>query len=83
LGKGAGFVSGSDRHMDAVALLSELGLENAKQAASQLSRILSLKSEVEYSGDKFSESDANEMLTRVERFFNWAKKVLPPNILSS
>lgn len=72
-----GYKSSSQRHPDAAVLISNLPLDGAGQAAQHLSKILSVKSLVEYSGDNYSSEEAGEIVKQVERFFNWVRKVLP------
>lgn len=72
-----GYKSSSQRHLDVATLISDLPAEGAKEAAQQLSKILCVKSLVEYSGDNYLPEDAQEIAKRVERFFNWAGKIFP------
>ena len=72
-----GYKSGSQRHSDTATLIANLPLEDSKKAAQHLTQILSVKNLVEYSGDNYSATEAQDVLKQVERFFNWVRKVLP------
>lgn len=67
----------SQRHLDLVPLIENLSLQDAKGAASHLERIIDVKSYVEYTGDTYTAHEAHQIITHVERFFQWAKSVLP------
>lgn len=72
-----GIKCSSDRHLDIVPLIEGLLLKDAKRAASHLAKILEVKSLVEYTGDRYTIEESQQILTRVERFFGWTKSVLP------
>lgn len=69
--------SSSQRHQDLATLISNLPVEGAQEAAHQLSKILDVKSLVEYSGDSYLSEEAEGISKRVERFFSWVRKTLP------
>jgi HEPN domain-containing protein len=72
-----GYKSSSQKHIDVTSLISDLPLDGAKQAAGHISRVVSIKNIVEYTGEDHTSSEAQEVIKHVERFFNWVRKVLP------
>jgi len=71
--------SASDKHSDAAYLLIEV-FENsteAKENAKHLVWLVNRKNLIEYEARLFYEKEANEALKHAERFFNWAKSILP------
>ena len=68
------------KHSDAAKLLADIeGLDQKElgEKSSQFISILDFKTPVEYDKTVFKESDARELLKRVERFYNWVNKKLP------
>lgn len=64
-------------HNDAVDLLTQkLDKSQIGQNANRLSRLLSLKSHVEYGPSLITEKEAKKVLLDAERFFNWIKQTL-------
>jgi hypothetical protein len=68
------------KHADAAKLLASIGELDAKELgekSNQFVSILDFKTPVEYGKTMFKESDARELLKRVERFYRWVKEKLP------
>lgn len=65
-------------HKEAVALLIRaVGTEESKKAAEHLRKVLSLKNLVEYEGRSFTKAEAESTAKHVDRFYEWAKSILP------
>lgn len=68
------------KHSDAAKLLASIeGLDTKElgEKSSQFISILDFKTPVEYDKKVFKESDARELLKKLERFHTWVKKNLP------
>ena len=65
-------------HREAAALLVKaVGSEESKKAAEHLRKIISLKNLIEYEDRSFTKAESESMLKRVDRFYEWAKSILP------
>ena len=68
------------KHSDAAKLLTSiegLDLKELAEKSSQFISILDFKTPVEYDKTVFSESNARELVKRVERFYRWVREKLP------
>ncbi|MFH1654946.1 MAG: hypothetical protein ABIE74_12975 [Pseudomonadota bacterium] len=70
----------SGEHSNVARLISQLSLEGTNSASQHLSKILSVKSLVEYSGDSYLEEDFAEIAKQTERFMNWGRQILPKQL---
>lgn len=70
--------SKSDDHQDIINLINNLvaGSDEKKKALLQLSKIISQKNLVSYSGDIFTRKDIERLNKYLERFVNWADNLL-------
>lgn len=64
-------------HSDAGALLARVALPDAKEKAGQLGRVVAMKNLVAYEAREPSRREAEEMMTRMERFVGWALQNVP------
>jgi len=76
--KQSGQKSSGENHEDAVALLEEVvaGGEEKERAINQLRRIIEEKTKMSYLGDLYTARQAEELWKRLERFRDWADRVL-------
>ena len=70
--------SKSDDHQDVINLIDSLvaGSEEKKKALIQLSKIISHKNLVSYSGDIYTRKDIQTLWKYLDRFVSWADKIL-------
>ena len=71
------YYTGQDHDGAAGYLLEVVGPE-AKSAVNQMQRVVSMKTTAEYDRRKCSSRDAEDAVRRVNRFFDWAEKRIPP-----
>ena len=71
------YFTGQD-HDAASGYLLEVSGPDAKNAVNQMQRVVGMKTAAEYDRRKFSARDADYAVRRVRRFFEWAKKRIPP-----
>jgi HEPN domain-containing protein len=65
-------------HKEAVSLLLKaVGTDEAKSAAEHLRKVISLKNLIEYEGRSFTKAEAESIIKHVDRFYEWAKSILP------
>ncbi len=69
--------SSSERHSDAVRLLSQAGGTDSKQAIKHADAVLSEKTAVEYLDVLVTEKQALELFKHADRFFSWLKERIP------
>lgn len=73
-----GLRSISKMHQDAVRLLIQaVSTEDGKKNAHRLAEILNLKHTVEYEPRRFTENEARQFATKVDRFKNWVEAQMP------
>lgn len=70
------YFTGQD-HDGAAGYLLEVAGPEAKNAVSQMQRVVSMKTTAEYDLRKYSAGDAEGVVKRVSRFFDWAAKRIP------
>ena len=70
--------SKSEDHQDVINLINTLAAETdeKKKAMLQLSKIISHKNLVSYSGDVYSKTDIDKLWKYLERFVSWADNIL-------
>lgn len=70
--------SKSEDHQDVINLIYSLVADNEekKKAMLQLSKIISHKNLVSYSGDIYSKKDIDKLWKYIERFAAWAENIL-------
>jgi HEPN domain-containing protein len=71
------YFTGQD-HDGAAGYLLEVAGPEAKNAVNQMQRVVSMKTTAEYDRRKYSTKDAEGVVQRVSRFFDWAEKRIPP-----
>ena len=70
--------SRKEGHREAVRLLTKaVGTEESSKAAEHLKKIISMKNLIEYEGRSFTKAEAESIVRHVDRFYEWAKSVLP------
>lgn len=69
--------SSSERHSDAIKLLSQAGGTDSKQAIKHADAVLSEKTAVEYLDVLITEKQALELYKHTDRFFSWLKERIP------
>ncbi|HBA59374.1 MAG TPA: hypothetical protein DCZ92_00850 [Elusimicrobia bacterium] len=75
--KHAGVRSSSDSHQDVVGLLqSTIRDEAVSKQAKRLGEILAQKNLIEYIDKSYTEKDAVALKVSVERYIEWARRVL-------
>lgn len=74
----AGVKSVGEDHEEAINLLESTVAENDDKfkAINQLKRIIEEKTKVSYLGELYTQSQANEMFKRLERYRHWAIPIL-------
>lgn len=74
----AGVRGSGDNHDEAVALLDESVAESKGrgEAIQQLRRIVGEKTKVSYLGEMYSPGGTKNLWVRLERFRQWAKRIL-------
>jgi hypothetical protein len=74
----AGVRSGADNHEEAAALLEQSvpSNESTSNAIRHLRRIIDEKTKVSYLGELYSRSQTKTLWARLDRFRQWAKKIL-------
>jgi hypothetical protein len=70
--------SAGKSHEEAAELLAQSGAPGARERASQLKRILTLKSAVEYSDRELAPAESRTLIDRTRRLHQWAQEVIPP-----
>ncbi len=73
-----GIKSQGEDHEQAILLLDEVvaSSDEKKIALNQLRKLIAHKNSVSYSGDIYQKKDVDEMMKLIERFRNWAEKIL-------
>jgi len=68
----------SQDHRDLIHLLvDQIDAKETNKYANTLTQIIGMKNIVEYEDRSFREKEANEILLRTERYYNWVKALLP------
>jgi len=68
----------SQDHRDLIHLLvDQIDAEETNKYANTLTQIIGMKNIVEYEDRSFREKEANDILLRTERYYNWVKALLP------
>ncbi|NPV60825.1 MAG: hypothetical protein HPY75_14340 [Actinobacteria bacterium] len=71
----------SKDHKDAVRILqSQFREEDAQAAAKRLGSIISRKTRVEYEQKRLTEKEARDLVMDAQRFLEWVKRRLPPDV---
>ena len=70
--------SASDRHLDAIAMLSHVtGVPGLEEARLHLSKVLREKAEIEYSGKTPKPKEAERLVEHARRFIDFVSEHLP------
>lgn len=70
--------SAADRHLDALSVFSRVtGVPGLEDARKHLSRLLSEKFAIEYSGDTPRPKEVESLVEHARRFLAWVEKHLP------
>ena len=72
------YFSGQDHDGAAGVFLLEVAGPESKGAVTQMQRVVSMKTTVEYDRRKYRDKDAEDAVKRIRRFFDWAEKRTPP-----
>jgi HEPN domain-containing protein len=70
--------SAADRHLDALSVFSRVsGVDGLEEARKHLSRLISEKFAIEYSGDAPKPREVESLIEHARRFLGWVEKHLP------
>lgn len=70
--------SAAGRHLDALSVLGRVaGIEGLEEARKHLTRILSRKLEIEYSGEALKPKEVESLVEHARRFVGWIESRLP------
>jgi hypothetical protein len=70
--------SAADRHLDALSVFSRVsGVDGLEEARKHLSRVLTEKFAIEYSGEVPKPREVESVLEHARRFLAWVEKHLP------
>ena len=69
--------STSDKHEDIIFLVSSIPHPSSEKQTKHLAALLGEKSDVEYSVKLFRKNQAESLVKHANRFYQWAKEILP------
>ena len=70
--------SAADRHLDALSVFSRVtGVAGLEEARKHLSRLLTEKFAIEYSGDPPKPKEVESLIEHARRFLSWVERHLP------
>jgi len=73
----SGIRCNSDDHRAVISLILEhISNENTKKYADALLKIINMKNLIEYEDRLFTEKEAQDILKRAERYYQWAMRLL-------